>query len=193
MQSPDAPVKFDPGAGTDLMVAELCAQYLRWAENYYVKHGKPITELTNVKRAIRTIRETYASLPAREFSPLKLKHMRQQLLDQGLARVNRNRFTGIIVRIFAWGVENELIPAGVEHGLREVKALVRSRSEARETDPVLRVDDESIEATCKFLRPKWVAMIRIQLLLACRPWELCSMRPCDIDQSRDVWLRAAFR
>jgi integrase len=188
MQSPDAPVTIQPDAGTDLMVAELAAQYLRWAETYYVKDGKPTTELVNVKRAIRTLRETYASLPAKDFSPLKLKHVRQRLIDEGLARLNCNRYVGIITRIFAWGVENELIPAGVAHGLREVKALVRGRSEARETDPILPVDDETVEATCKVLRPMWAAMVRIQLLLACRPGELVSMRPCDIDMTGPVWI-----
>jgi integrase len=31
-------------------------------------------------------------------------------------------------------------------------------------------------------------MVRVQLLLACRPGELISMRPRDIDRSRPVWI-----
>jgi len=63
----------EPESSNDITVAEVCIQYLRWAEGYYVKDGKPTTELGNVKRAIKTLREAYASLPARQFSPLKLK------------------------------------------------------------------------------------------------------------------------
>ena len=32
------------------------------------------------------------------------------------------------------------------------------------------------------------AMVKIQLLLACRPGELVTMRASDIDMSRDVWI-----
>jgi integrase len=178
----------EPDSSNDITVVELAAQYLRWATTYYVKDGQPTTELTNVKRAIKTLRESYASLPAKEFSPLKLKAVRDRFIREGLARSNCNRHARTIVRIFAWGVENELIPPAVAHGLREVKALSKGRCEAPETDPVLPVDDETIRATLEHLRPMFRVMVRVQLLLACRPGELVQMRPCDIDMSRDVWV-----
>ncbi len=169
-------------------VAEVCAQYLRWAEGYYVKDGKETSELHNVKRAIKAVRESYASLPAKEFSPLKLKTVRQRFIDDGLCRSGCNRFTGIVARIFRYAVENELVPADVGHGLEAVKPLARGRCEAPETDPVLPVEQAAIDATLPFLSDPYRAMVKIQLLLACRPGELVAMRPREIDRSQSVWI-----
>jgi len=188
MQAPDAPIQIEPDLAGDLTVVELCAQHLTWANGYYTKNGSPTSEIPNIKRAIKTLRETFASLPAKEFSPLKLKQVRQRFVDDGLARTVANKYTPIVVRIFSWGVENELIPSSVVHALREVKSLPRGRCEARETDPILPVDDDTIERTCEHLPPIGVAMVKIQLLLACRPGELVSMRPCDIDMSKPIWI-----
>ena len=171
-----------------ITVAEVCIQYFRWAEGYYVKDGKPTTELGNVKRAIKALRETYPVLPAKEFSPLKLKTVRQRFIDGGLCRTDCNRFTGIIARIFRYAVENELVPPDVAHGLEAVKALAKGRCEAPETEPVLPVDQDAIDATLPHLSTRDRAMVKIQLLLACRPGELVTMRPREIDRSGAVWV-----
>jgi integrase len=196
MQTGTAPTAA-PDASNDLTVAELCAEYLRFASGYYVKANAPTSQLGNVKRAIKTMRETYPDLPAKDFSPLKLKTVRQQFVAEGLARVNCNRHAGIIKRIFSWGVENELIPSAVARdgqihaivdSLRNVRALEKGRCEAHETDPVLPVDEDIIQATLDHLRPQMKAMVKIQLLLACRPGELLQMRQGEIDRSGPVWL-----
>jgi integrase len=175
-------------SSNDITVAEVCVQYLRWAEGYYVKDGQPTSEIHNVKHAIKALRESYASLPAREFSPLKLKAVRQRFIDGGLCRSGCNRFTGIIARVFRYAVENELIPPDVAHGLEAVKTLAKGRSDARETDPVLPVDQNIIDATLPHLSPRDRAMVKIQLLLACRPGELVTMRPREIDRTLAVWV-----
>ena len=187
MQGEPTPAR-EPESSNDITVAEVCAQYHRWAEGYYVKDGKPTTELGNVKRAIKALRESFASLPAREFSPLKLKTVRQRFIDGGLCRTDCNRFTSIVARIFRHAVENELIPPDVAHGLSAVKSLAKGRCEAPETDPVLPVDQDIIDATLPHLSPRNRAMVKIQLLLACRPGELVTMRPREIDQSQAVWI-----
>jgi integrase len=175
----------------DITVAEVCVQYLKWAEGYYVKDGQPTSEIHNVKLAIKALREIYASLPAREFSPLKLKAVRQRFIDGGLCRSGCNRFTSIVARIFRYAVENELIPPDVAHGLEAVKTLAKGRSDARESDPVLPVDQDTIDATLLHLSPRDRAMVEIQLLLACRPGELVAMRPREIDRGPTDAVRGA--
>jgi integrase len=187
MQGEPVPAR-EPESSNDITVAEVCIQYLRWAEGYYVKDGKPTTELNNIKRAIKTLRESYASLPAKEFSPLKLKTVRQRFIDGGLCRVGCNRLTGIAARIFRFAVENELVPPDVAHGLEAVKSLAKGRCEAPETVPVMPVDQDTIDATLPFLGVQYRAMVKIQLLLACRPGELVTMRPREIDRSQAVWV-----
>jgi integrase len=196
MQGKPAPEP-EPEASNDFTIAELCAQYNRWATGYYVKSGEPTSELKNVRRAIKGLCDVYPSLAAKEFSPLKLKLVRQRFIDDGLSRLTCNRYTGIVIRIFAFGVENELIPSAVKRGdeyhaildsLRQVKSLAKGRSDAYETDPVLPVEQERIDATLPYLDQQNRAMIKIQLLLACRPGELVAMRPREIDRSQSIWI-----
>jgi integrase len=188
MQAPGEAPQMEPKPGDDLTVAELAAMYFKWAATYYVKAGQKTTEMTNVKRAIRALREAYATLPARDFSPLKLKAVRERLVDDGLCRMTSNRHVRCVVRIFRWATENELVPADVWNSLRAVKPLAKGRCEAPERPPVLPVPDDVVEATLGHLDAQTAAMVKVQLLLACRPGELCSMTAGDIDQSGDVWI-----
>jgi hypothetical protein len=136
MQNPGSTPAIEPGQSTDITVAELCAQFLRWATTYYQKNGHETTELKNVKKALQALRETYPALPAKEFSPLKLANVRERLIKDGLCRTNVNRYARIITRIFAYGAERELLPASTWHGLKSVRPLQRGRCEAPETEPV---------------------------------------------------------
>src|SRR5690242_11069421 len=61
------------GAGADLTVNEVLASYLRWAGTYYVKDGKPTSEVKNIGFALRPLRQLYGHTPAREFGPVGLK------------------------------------------------------------------------------------------------------------------------
>jgi integrase len=177
-----------PDVSTEITVAELGAQYLRWATDYYRKDGVATSELVNVKRALRVLRECYAALPAKDFSPTRLQACRDRLITDGLARTNVNRYARIIVRIFRFGVERELVPAAKWQALTAVRALQKNRSSARETLPVTPVDDATIEATLPHLGEPYRTMVKLQLLLGCRPGELTGMTAQDIDRSGPIWL-----
>ncbi len=55
--------------------------------------------------------------------------------------------------MFGWGVENEIVPPNVLHGLEAVRGLAGGRSEARETEPVKPVPEAFVDA----LKPKAAA------------------------------------
>jgi integrase len=63
----------------------------------------------------------------------------------------------------------------------------RGRTDARESKPVDPVDDAVIEATLPHLPAVVADMVRLQRMIGCRPGEICSMRPCDVDTQGDVW------
>jgi integrase len=86
-------------------------------------------------------------------------------------------------QIFRWAVEEELAPGELLHALRAVANLKKGRSEARDSEPIKPVDDDQVEATLEHLAPIVAHMARVQRLTGCRPDEVCSMRPVDIDQS----------
>ncbi len=172
----------------DVTIAELGTMYLRWAEHHYQKDGEPTSEITNVRRALRCLRECYAALPVKQFSPLKLKACRDKLIADGLCRSDVNRYVGIIVRVIGYGVENELVSGDVWHSLKAIRPLQAGRSAARETEPIGPVSDEDVEATIPHLAEPYRTMVKLQGLLGCRPGELQTMTGGEIDRSEPIWL-----
>ncbi|MFN9290258.1 MAG: hypothetical protein ACK6EB_19505, partial [Planctomyces sp.] len=81
---------------------------------------------------------------ANDFGPLALKTVRQRMIAKDWGRSTINQAIGRIRRCFKWAVENELVRPDMSHGLMAVSGLRRGRSEARESDPVLPVDDASV-------------------------------------------------
>jgi integrase len=110
------------------------------------------------------------------------------LIDSGLTRSGVNRRIAYIVQAFRWGAEEKMIPASVWHDLKCVKSLKRGRSDARETSEVPPVPIDRVEATMPHLSRHVAAMVRLQLLSGARPGEICSMRACDIDMTRPIWV-----
>jgi integrase len=170
-----------------ITVVELCAVYWDFAQRYYTKNGKPSGWLDHIRLMLRKLRSTYGLTPAADFGPLKLKAIRQTLIDAGHSRVYINKLVPIIPRMFKWAAAEEIIPGTTYHALRTVEGLRKGRTEAHETKPVLPVADEVVNATLPYLPVIVAAMVRFQRLTGCRPGELCQLRPCDVDRSGDVW------
>jgi integrase len=175
-------------APADLTVYELLAAFLRHAEQYYRKDGRPTGELREHKIVLGVLGEAYGHTPARDFGPLALKAVRHGMVRAELARGVINQRVGRIKRVFKWAVSEELVPAPVFQALSAVEGLRRGRSDARETGPVLPVPDDLVEKTIPFLNRQLAAMVRLQRLTGMRPGEVCSMRPRDLDVSGPVWL-----
>ena len=162
--------------------------YIRFADQYYRKRGEPTGEVTNVKYALRHLRNLYGHTLARDFGPLALKAARQEIIGSGICRNEVNRRTRIIVRAFKWAVETELVPASVHHGLKAVSGLRRGRSDARETESVKPVPNACIDAIEPHVSRQIWAMVKIQQLSGMRPGEVCHMRTCDLDMSGRIWI-----
>src|SRR5262249_12604965 len=113
-----------------------------------------------------------------------------QLLAEGsaLSRGVINRRVGRIVRMFKWGVSEELVPEGVWRALTTVRGLEKGRTGVRETEPVRPVAPEVVAATLPYLLPPVRALAELQLATGMRPGEACAMRGCDLDAGGDVWL-----
>jgi integrase len=173
--------------GSDLSVNELLLAFVEWAESYYRKGGRVTGEVTNIKYAVRTLRELYGSTPAWEFGPLQLKTVRQAIVEAGLCRNEVNRRVRIIVRAFRWAVGEGMIPPSVHHGLQAVAGLRRGRCEVRESEPVRPVPEAFVDAIRPYVSRQVWAMVQLQRLSGMRPGEVCSMRTIDVDTSGRVW------
>jgi integrase len=172
-----------------LSVNDLILSFWRWAEKHYRREdGTPTNEVNDYKLSLRPLRELYGPTPAAEFSPLKLKAIRQRMVEADLCRGVVNQRVGRIVRMFKWGVSEEMVPETVWRSLTAIRGLERGRTEARETEPIRPIADAVVDAVLPFVLPPVAAMIRLQRLTGARPGEVCLMRGCDLDTSGAVWL-----
>ena len=124
-----------PDAGPSLAVSELMVAYWRHVEAYYVKDGMPTSEVETIRYALRPLRKLYGTTPAAEFGPAALKTVRQAMIEQGWCRGYINKQVIRVRRMFAWGVENELVPVAVHQALATVAGLARGRSAAPREAP----------------------------------------------------------
>ncbi len=178
----------DLPTGDPLRVTELAFKLWTFAEGFYRKpDGTPTSSLDNDRMALCPLKRLYGSMFVSEFGPLCLKTIRADLITGGLARKTVNELTGLIRRVFRWGVGERLVPASVHHALQAVEGLRRGRSEARETDPVRPVPEQEIEAIRPHVSRQVWALVQLQLLTGARPGELLALRPVDLDTSGKVW------
>lgn len=172
-----------------LTVNAVILAYMKFAEQYYSKDGKPTQEYTDMKYALRPLRKLYGTNLVRDFGPLALKAVRQHMIDSELlcrgvinSRVNRIR------RVFKWAVSEQLAPPSIYEALRAVTGLRRGRTTAREAPPVKPVSQAHVNAVLPFMSRQVAAMVQLQLLAAMRPGEVVLMRACDIEMTGEVWL-----
>ncbi len=170
-----------------ISIVKLCSNYWVFCRSYYVKNGKATDEQAGVKAAIRYLNQTYGKTAAIDFGPLALEAVRQQMIEAGNSRRYINQNIGRIKRMFRWAVSKELVPAKAHQRLQSVSGLKKGKSNAKETDPILPIDDSTVSATLQFLNKTVSDMVRIQRLTGCRPGEVCSMRPMEINRTGEVW------
>jgi hypothetical protein len=177
-----------PDSNTGLTVNELILAYVRFADGYYVKDGRPTVEPTNIRLVLRLVRRLYGTTPASSFGPLALKAVRDEMIRAGNCRSEINRRVGRIVRMFKWGVSEELVPPGVYEALRTVSGLRKGRSAVKENPPVGPVPDADVEAVRPHVSRQVWAMIDLQRRTGMRPGEVVIMRTGDLDMGGDVWV-----
>ncbi|MCL2709942.1 MAG: tyrosine-type recombinase/integrase [Planctomycetaceae bacterium] len=168
---------------TDVLVSELAAGFLEVYESRMHK-----SDYRHYKQAVRHLADAYGEFAVNEFSPKKLKTVRARMVKSGLCRDIVNRYTGFIKRIFAWGVEEELVNATVSHALLVVKSLREGEEGAFDYPEREAVSFHVVEKTLPFPLPVYQAFFRILKMTGARPSEICKMRVGDIDKTEtDHW------
>src|SRR5262245_17222821 len=181
------PLVQDAGETGELTIVELIVRYKRHAESYYVKDDEQTSEVASILAAARFVKQLYGRESVAEFGPLKLQAVQHAMITAGLARTTINKQGHRIVRMFKWGVSQQLVPAAVHHALTSVPGLREGRTAARETEDVQPVADATVELTLPHLPTVVADMVRLQRLTGSRPGEICQLRPCDVDTSSPVW------
>jgi integrase len=175
-------------AVADLTVNELLVQFWHWAEEHYRDtEGHPTRELENLADALRPLKRLYGHAPAKEFGPVALRAVQQEMIQAGLSRSVVNFRINRIRRVFKWAASFERLPVTVYQALHTVQGLRRGHGKVREADPIKSAAPEHINATLPFLPAPVRAMVELQRLTGCRPGEAMSMRALDLTMSGPVW------
>jgi integrase len=165
----------------DVLVSELADAFVEHVENSRMDK----TDVGHVKRATGYLVDVYGELAVNEFSPKKLKVCRSQMVKAGtLCRKTISKYIGYIRRIFAWGVEEEVVPASVSHALKAVKDLRLGEEGTFDHPEREAVPDDVLRRTLPFLPPTVAAIVQVQWLYGMRPSEVLTMRVGDIDRSQ---------
>ena len=127
-------------------------------------NGKPTTHIPQLKAAIRVIHQLYGSVPAVDFGPLALRAIQQKMIADGASRRYINQHVGHAKRMYKWAASMEILPAAAYHAIATVPGLKQGRTEARETLPVLPVDDEVVDATLPCVPVVVADMVKFQRL-----------------------------
>jgi integrase len=178
-----------PFQGDVKTIADLVRAYKAHAKSYYVDPaGKETHEVQNITYALNVLLECFPNLPCEEFGPLRLKEVRERMIEKKWSRTQINRLICTVRRMFKWAVSEQMVSPVILHGLQSVTALKRGRTKAKESKPVKPVDEQHVYDVLPYTTPVVAAMIELHLLTGMRPGELVRMRPCDIDRSNTaVW------
>jgi integrase len=169
-------------AGDALLVKELILGFYS-----HLAPTLPEVEVDKLRRALRPVRELFGETRAAEFGPVRFKAVRAKLADAGLCISTINQRLGVVRRMIAWGVENEMLPGDALHRIEAVAPLVAGR-DARAPRKVPPVPDGDIDAALPFMSEAIRAMVTLQRLTGMRPGEVVRLTTGQIDRITDPWI-----
>lgn len=179
-------------------ISALVLAFLDHAEAYYGESAEFAAYKSVGMALYRFTGETRVD----EFGPRLMKAFRAKIVADGYLvgpeigpKENRsytrsyvNHQMQRLVRMFKWGVSEEIVAPATLESLRSVEGLRKGKTDAVDRDPVQPVDPAHVDAVVAVVSPTVAAMIRIHQLTGMRSENVCQMRPCDIDRSDpDVW------
>lgn len=123
-----------------------------------------------------------------EFTPRRLKELREFLIEQGLARSTINQRIGRVKKLFKWGVSEEMVSPSIMSALYAVDGLRKGETTAADPKSRPPVSFERVDEVRQYLPPVVTGMLELQWLTGMRSANICDMTLSQIDQSDDVWI-----
>ncbi len=163
-------------------VGELCLQFVREKLPKY-----SVAEQHCQRGAIKILVELFAETATADFGPLRLRTVRQAMIDKGWGRSFTNKQMKRLKYLFRWGVSWEYVPASVADALATVDALKSGETDAPEPRTRSAVPVEKLKAIRDHLRGRTRDLFDLVLLSGARPGELISLTTEMIDRSGEVW------
>lgn len=177
-----------PTRDSDVSINEALVRYIHHVDSYYRDpDGKPSRSVKNIKAAVSYLTRLFGMTNLADFTPSALETIRYLMIQEGKARKTINKTAVLIRQFFRWAVAKQLVSPAVLESLKALPALAPGRSGAKEGKPREPADPKAVEWTLPYLPPAVRAIVQLLRLTGARPSEILTLRPCDIDRTRDVW------
>ena len=201
-------VRNPDGEAATYSIQRMADEYLAFATTTYVKHGRTTSHVWQVKYAMQALALRFGIRPAASLESPDLAALRDEMIH-GSKTVSRKDDSGqlvdqvitynrsmktvndrlvIIKEAFAWAREHGKVPRSVLLDLQTVSRLRAGRSAAKDSQPVLPIAWDVVEATMQHCTPTIRTMIELNYLMGARPGEICIMRGRDLDMTGDIWI-----
>jgi integrase len=141
-----------------------------------------------VKQALHVVRDMYGGTEAAKFGVVAFRVIRLKMIESGLAITTIRDRMGVVRRMIAWGVENEMLPAETLQRIKAVEGLRVDRDGVKPSKKVKPALEEHIQAILPKVGPVVRAMIELQALTGMRPQEVRLIRTGWIDRTGDLWI-----
>lgn len=170
-------------------VNELLLAYIQWSDRIRrTTPDKVHRGGTDARFTTPTVSELFGDLQVSSFGPKCLKRLREVWVAAGLSRKVINGRTGMVRRIFRWGVSEEIVRVEVYDSLKTVEGLRAGQTDAPDRMPVKPADMSDVEKVLGYLRPMLRALLVVQLHSGARAGELMRLKVGDIDRSNaEAW------
>ncbi len=166
----------------ELLVKELVIGYHSHLHSTIVKVDD------KYRLALKAARELYGNTPAAKFGSVAFKAIRLKMIESGLSITTIRDRMGVIRRMVAWGVENEMLPADSLQRIEAVAGLRVGRDAVKPSRKVKPVPEADIEAVLPHVPPTIRGMIELQRLTGMRPQEARLITTGQIDRTVDPWI-----
>jgi integrase len=110
------------------------------------------------------------------------------MIEAGLCITTIRDRMGVIRRVVAWGVENEMLPADALQRIQAVAGMRAGRDVVKAPRKVQPVAEDHIQAALAHINPTVRAMVELQLCTGMRPGEVWGMTTGQIDRTADPWV-----
>lgn len=169
------------------LVSDLIREFLAYAKNRYIKHGRPTGTADNYRQILNPVNDLYGHLATAEFT-LDILEEYQRKLDatRRLCRRQVNKAIQAICFVFKWGALHRLngtriVPTDIASELRLIQPLRAGYSLSIDHPKKQSVSLDDVKAVLPHLSPTVADMVRLQILTGARPQEIRLMRKGDFE------------